>query len=324
MAENRSAASQQQAKLRTRRARRSGGGSIRRLFLLGVVLIALVAAIKVKFPVQLDAASWMVRKTINAQIYSMTFKFTGLERLRAEDLEVIMPTAKPFWWWLSSGPTVESSLLQNPLVKQASFSRCTWYSVKCFTVKIIERAPSAIISLQERFWLVGEDGGVIGPVSKSGVTGSLLPTISGLERFEATPQILRDRLLLVLQLFSSLKKPSTGVAIHPVKTVAFFGDSDVLVTRATETEAPDYVPEVVFALVPPEHIGEQVERLAEVEAQLGSKLLTVQRIDLAFQSQAVITFKAPTAEPALVKKAGIVAPNVRKEDVIAPQRGRRP
>ncbi len=230
------------------------------------------------FPQELDYASWSIRKSFDLAIYNVEIEFIGLSRLRNEDLEVLLPTEKPFWWWLVSAPTIEKALVGQPLVKSAVVSRCAWYSIKCFLVSVVERQPVALVSLRGGWLLVGDDGGVIGPVSDDGRARSSLPIVIGSDRFETTPQVMREKLLAVLELFIALEPNSPT-------TVAFSSDSEVLLGFDTNH------PEVLLELGTPSRISEQLTRLAEVSAQLGERLSQAQRIDLAFQSQAVVTFR---------------------------------
>ncbi len=258
-----------------------GIGSIRRWMLRTIILVSAAIVSQLYFPKEVDDVSWSIRKTIDRAVYRLDVEFLGLSRLRQEDLEVVLPVEKPFWWWLVSAPTIEKALVAQPLVKSATVSRCAWYSLKCFQIAITERQPVTLVSLQSGWWLVGDDGGVIGPVSTEGRQRSVLPIVLGSDRFETTPQVLREKLLEVLELLNLLKG-------NTPRTVTFSGDSEVLLGFESNH------PEVLLELGVLPRVVEQLTRLAEVSAQLGERLRSVRRIDLAFQSQAVVTFQEPS------------------------------
>lgn len=271
----------------------SGGGLIRRWILRSALFGAACVVAQLYFPNEVDEISWSIRKWIGQTVYHVDVKFTGLSRLRSEDLEVLLPTEKPFWWWIVSAPTVEKDLVGQPLVKSVNIVRCSWYSLKCFEISVTERKPAALVSLQTGWWLVGDDGGAIGPVSDEGRANSELPAVLGGERFETTPQVLRERVMTVLDLLAAL---GSGAP----KSIRFSSDSEVLLDYGAN------LPEVLLELGMPAWISEQLTRLAEVRAQLGERFNEVKRIDLAFQSQAVVTFREPVdSDPGTSKTAHI-------------------
>lgn len=260
---------------------RRGTGAIRRFLIRwgirGTLLAAIWGVAHYKFSTEVDQASWAVRSAIHSAIYDVQINFEGLNHLRPEDLEVLVPVEKPVWWWLVAGPTVQRAVLENSLVKDAVVSRCSPFAIKCFNVTVVERVPSALVSVRGEWSLVGDDGGIIGPISHEGRARSQLPVISGLERFESVPQLLSSKLLTILELIE-------GLTTRGVTTVAIISDNEVLVTLDVGK------PELLFELGARERLREQLVRLGEVELQLGERYNQARRIDLSFTSQAVVSF----------------------------------
>ena len=240
---------------------------------------------KWQFPTEVDNASWAVRSFIHRNVYKIQTSFVGLERLKGEDLEVLLPTDKPFWWWLISAPSIERGLVANPIVKSAAIERCEWYALRCFKINIVERYATALFSLPGGWWLLGDDGVMIGQITADGKARSELPTIEGGARFSATPGVMRERILSVLALLSVFND-------RDIKSITFSSDTEIILSFTDRSY------EVLFELGTPDRVKEQIARLAEVKSQLGERIKDVSRIDLAFNSQAVVRFKEPALLPA--------------------------
>ena len=259
-------------------------------FLFTLLITACVGAL-----LYLDDPSWVtvVGRYVSAVdeglLAGKDVRIEGLSTLSRTEIERVLPVEKSVPWWMANRRAVEARITENPRVQSAKVESCPggWLAEwGCFVVSVTERKARYVGSVDDKVWLISDDGAFMRPI-EAGEQGSLgiegLVRLSGLASQSNSPDVLRHQLAVVRDSAARLE----GSVGRGIVRIGFEGRSDLPVWF----QGFDFP--VVFGVAPESGVPleEQAERLRALLAQLGARVSEVSRIDLAFSKVGSVTLK---------------------------------
>ena len=215
------------------------------------------------------------------RIKEVRFKVSG--GLNEEYPRSLLTKNRNFFYWLLFSPRIEGAYSKDQLFESVNIERCEFLNLFCYNVEVVGREPSLIQFIGKRSWLVDSHGIVIRPITMAQAEAMNfdLPRVILLpDGVSLSPQILSARRNFALRLLSRLKK--VGLQAEEL----FFDQKGELLLRLR-----NYDFEVILEFKPGKYkrLQRQLERLKFIIQDLGDAHGAVQKIDLAFERQAVIT-----------------------------------
>ena len=98
---------------------------------------------------------------------SLDLRFEGVENLRRDELEALIPAGQSYYWWWSNQNLIIATLKQHPLIEDVAFESCEGEELlRCFVLRIKERIPALWVkadweSATETRFLIADDGAVL-------------------------------------------------------------------------------------------------------------------------------------------------------------------
>lgn len=264
-----------------------------RLLIFALLVVMLCGAVWLVFPREfrsLASNSW----SYLASVWShKELRLYGMEVLREENLDLQDARGRSVAWWHMNLNSLRARLRQNSLVQDALLRRCPdrWWN--CFEIEISERRPALLAFVGDRLWMVGDDGGFIGPVSSKLLEAedrqaklALLGNpalVRGLLTEGASPDLLKSRLYYVQKALRIIEEEAK-LRVGEV-TLRLNGELEIQPAGAGFT--------VVFGTADQnlDEVRQEAARLAEVLARIRESLAAVESIDLAFNKRAVVKFR---------------------------------
>ncbi|MCB0309891.1 MAG: hypothetical protein KDD42_01570 [Bdellovibrionales bacterium] len=231
-----------------------------------------------------------VSRRLSGVLNQRELRFAGLNFLHEKDLNLQRYSAKSNFWWLFNKEQLATDLRQHPLISEVQVSTCGSFGWGCFLISVTERKPAMFVMIGEELWMVGDDNGLIMPVTRgdsNGLMGRLMvkyridgPIVEGILPSSGAPDVLAPRLKYVRGLIDTIET-STGLKIDRVhldsngETAVFF--------RGLELEA-------TFGLAKqdPNALATQARRLKAILDEFRGRHQLLKSVDLAFGTQAVV------------------------------------
>jgi hypothetical protein len=265
------------------------------------VLFTLLISSSVLALMYLDDPSWVttaekfLSQSNESILLNKEVRIEGLSTLSRTEIERVLPVEKSIPWWIANRPVVEARVAENPKVKGAVVESCPggWFSEwGCFVITIQERVPKYVGSIDDKLWLMSDDGAFMSPIEKPSASNRSLEGIirlDGLASQSNSPDLLRHQLALVQ---SSAERLERAVG-RDIGRIGFEGHND-LVVWFRGLEFP-----VVFGVAGESAVPleEQAARFQALLGQIGQRVSEVARIDLAFSKVGSISLKPPPVNP---------------------------
>lgn len=102
---------------------------------------------------------------------SLELRVEGIEKLRRDEFEALVPEGKNYYWWWSNQSLLIANLKQHPLIEDVKFESCeVGEPLRCFALKIKERVPTLWVKADwenntETRFLIADDGAVLSILS---------------------------------------------------------------------------------------------------------------------------------------------------------------
>lgn len=280
-------------------ARTARMGRVRWMLRISYRLIASVVivgggvyALKTYAPQQWRWCMTTISATANTLMFSRDLVLEGAHLVNVRDIEVRVPTTRSNVWWRGNLTALASVINEHPLVKRASVTPCSWYSLTCFRVAIQERTPMYLLvpgatGAADRAWLVGEDGGFIAPALEGAENSPLaeltrsLIKVEGVLLNELSPDMVRARFVRASEVVRALKVgggfSTRALAVSPQGEFTVWTDA---------LEAP------VLLGADVDLLSERVARLVRLLQEIPpSHRGRIERIDLSLDRMGVVAVK---------------------------------
>lgn len=234
-------------------------------------------------------------------LYDKKVQFTGLSLVAEEELNRLLPMQNSVPWWLLSRESVETILLRHSLVKKAELRTCDRFAVTnwgCFVLDIEERRPAYAALIEDEVWILGQDGGLLFPVSREKFEKESLNEI--LSRHLAR-RVVGDQALKMLQIAGSspdLIHARLEYTRRAVEIIERHSGLEVALARCAHdgeirARFEGYPFEVLFdyKVDAPKTLTTESERLASLIKEFGARVQTIELIDLAYNKLAIVRFQ---------------------------------
>lgn len=230
--------------------------------------------------------------------YEKQVSISGLRVLSENDVRKLLPLDRSIAWWLANEAVIESNLQQNPLIREVKVSPRGWGS---FDLLVTERQAGFFALVGTEGWLIGKDGGTMLPLSKAEVeqlsgmsqAGEVpglrrLPVVTGLLTENVSPDVMQARFEHMRHCLDVLEE---GVGRPLLRVHLRAGPELEVQFRDLEAAVVFEVPLAKADEWDPSMLRDRAARLRELLKQLGDLAAQVQRIDMAFDRVAVVTWK---------------------------------
>ena len=224
------------------------------------------------------------------------FRLKGLITLTEDEVRGMLPGDKSTLWWLLNLGQVEQIVRSNPFVSAARVRRCgeSFFSEwGCFSIEVEERVPAFVALVEGLAWLVGADGGFIGPLpNKLNVSEFVreispsvgrLRIIKGIAPNVLSPDLVKARFQYAREAMDILETESgIGIEWGELKEngelLVKFNQFELLATFA-------------FNRAEWEVLRDEATRFKLLVKELGTRISLVKEVDLAFDTLAVMRFQ---------------------------------
>jgi hypothetical protein len=247
------------------------------------------------------------KRYIRQELYERRILVEGLQSLDQQKVEESLAaytTNIPFWFQQSS---IVESLKQHPLVADAAVTTCDGgFLSRCFRISITERIPQFIHMKGDQAVLLAHDGVSIAVIPAAELAASLEmmlapdaprpKIIAGMITDDASPDQVRARFEYIKERFALLEK-ITGFQFSRLELLP---DGELLAKPSRAT----FVVQFDTSWGDPKAFEDEVMRLKLILPEIREKLHEVQKIDLAYNKLAVVSFSTPqiTPTPKALKK----------------------
>ncbi len=266
---------------------------------LALVLVLAVVAYVPAVPAYFYATS----SKLHTALYQREIRVSGASIISEKSLKLDSFASNSSIWWRLNHSEIERQILADPIVATASVRPCTTFALGCFTVNITERTPNMIASINNRYWVVGDDGGLLAslPLEKElfarldqlALAGKVIdlkeaPRVTGLMPEGASEEVLKARyayLKSAMPVIESLSDKRVG-------SVKFYENGELEV-RFKEMDIP-----VVFGYAAGDLdiVKKGAKRLRRILSELGTNTGNLEKIDLAMDKVVVVSTKGAAAE----------------------------
>jgi hypothetical protein len=269
---------------------------IRHHSLLVLVLVALLAVPAVAFDI---AGAGTALRAGAVRVHDLAYRkmlfFDGLQRLSEKEVSALLPEDRSTLWWLWHRRRIEEQAARHPLIEHLRVANCGAFAWGCFLIKLSERTPRMLASLNDELWLVGADGGFMKPLRAAGQTGGEgaaaveLPLIKGMLSPEMSAEEARLRYQYVNKALA-IVEAETGFKVSELR----LQDSGEMVVnfRGGPAEVTFDVPDGDYG-----ELREEARHLLAVLAELKGQSENVVAIDLAYKELAVVRTRETAAAP---------------------------
>lgn len=234
------------------------------------------------------------REVIHNFFYAKKVSISGLSADKEGEVRSLLPEDRSLFWWHLNRSTLGAKLSQLPRVESASIVPCAdEWSVRCFEVRIQERAPSIVALVADHGWIVGKDGGFIEPLPQvrsaadveAFIETSEKPLIGvvGLGDGEGGPELLRGRLRYVNGLIRAVEA-EVGRAVRFI-TLETSGEAGV------SFKGQNYPVRFGFSGPDLSKVSEEARRFKLLLSRLDKRDEVIKEVDVAFDKAAVVKLK---------------------------------
>lgn len=269
----------------------SGWHEVKLRILISLGIVGIFAAISwFAWPQTCRFALEETASFIRQLMYEKELRLGGLAVLRQENLDLQKFRERSNPWWQLYSNTVRAALMQDPLIKDAQVKRCADRIWNCFEIKVTERQASMLAFVGDKLWMVGEDGGFMGPVPERIVQGpdwslnlqklGSPVLVRGLLTTGVSPELLKSRLAYVLKAVTLINEESqqrvSSLELKPngeMETI-FLGHAFTVVFGVPTQDLMD--------------IKEEARRFSEILEKFKQNPSVIEKIDLAFNKRAVV------------------------------------
>jgi hypothetical protein len=213
-------------------------------------------------------------------------------------------------------PFIRTAILEDPYVSDVSIDRCAdRWSVRCFEVRVTERALSFLTMVNGTPWIVGDEGGFIAPLpgirGREGLDrflegkGERLVFLDGVSRDGFPAEVTRGRLLYL----TNAKNVIESEVKLKLRSMTLTDDGELeCAFRETPMRAVfGYAGGGDLSL-----LGEEARRLGVLLTTFGERSRLLERVDVAFNKMAVVTLVKPKAESRRASLRSSAKPEVRR------------
>ena len=240
------------------------------------------------------------KRYIRQELYERRVLVEGLQSLEQQTVEESLTgfTTNVSYWFQQS--SIIASLKQHPLVADAALSTCDGgFLSRCFRISITERIPQFIHMKGDQALLLADDGVSIAAIPAVDLAASLEKMlapdaprpkiIAGMMTDDASPDQVRARFEYMKERFVILEK-ITGFQFSRLELLP---DGELL----AKPSRASFVVQFDTSWGDPKAFEDEVMRLKLILPEIREKLHEVQKIDLAYNKLAVVSFSTPQVTP---------------------------
>lgn len=227
-------------------------------------------------------------KLAKSTLYARQVNISGQKFLAKENLLKALDHSFNNITWRLQPDQVLTQLEELSLIRSADLTPCSWYSLKCFNLQIVERVPAMVARLDTQIWLLSADGGFLLELPKS-LNGEKLkrlrkktkvPVVVGLDRGHPASAIVQSRAQYINRSLQQIRK-ATELDVSAVELL----DQGELVVRIV-----GYPFKVRFSSsFDNQHVLDtELERLKQLITAIANYKGAIEQIDLAYNRMAVV------------------------------------
>ena len=223
--------------------------------------------------------------------FTKEISISGVDLVSEETVRNSLPLDESVFWWLINSDEVVADLRKDKYISHVEVEPCSDWIVDnwgCFDIRVDERDPKYLVKFNDSYWLLGEEGAFIEPVSystqddRSSLTskyGELVP-VSGLSGESTSPEIVTARFEYVRKALAIIEN---GLQIG-IKDAELTPQGELIVTlRSPEVRARfDYLKDNWPQL------KEEISRLRVLLQEVKGTESDIDLIDLAYERLAVV------------------------------------
>ena len=253
-------------------------------------LIALFGALLCFYPTRADLAGQL--QTLHAaalhRLYDKELRYEGLRLIAQGEIARSLPLERSLLWWHVRSREISRDLEQHALVAEAAVDACdaNWWS--CFTIKVRERKPRALVELKDGLWVVDERGAFVEPVSRKLMEQEPdrigLPLVKGVDVPLESPELARARTRYVTHAVDVVEAES-GQRVEVVK-MRQNGELELSLKGLRLTALFDADDEQL------NRVSDEARRLRALIAQFKGRERMLEKVDLAYNTLAVVSLYA--------------------------------
>lgn len=261
-------------------------------------LLAVTAVLSGYFiykPEQFEVTKKVVAQSYEDALIRKKISIEGVNVLRSDRIQEVLPNDRSILWWNLNRSTIEALLEKNPYIQNAEVRSCSTvlFDWGCFVVSIEERLPAYLSLYGNNAVLLGEDGATIRTVDAQ----NLEDTLRRLLKPTAQPPKV-----LVGLLTPGASTDVTEARFRYLKSsINTIEDSATLRVERAELlqngELSVRVSGKPFAVTfddtsrDGERLKDEVKRLEKLLVELRGREDQVEKVDLAFNKMAVVSFR---------------------------------
>ncbi len=270
---------------------------------VGIALIPLAIVLIASFTLDpeglfrlFDRSVRAVQKNVSDPLLKKELHFKGLDLITQAELEKLLPLEDSVVWWRANQTELVARLKSHPMVENVTVQSCkdgSALAFGCFEIAIKERAPAFIALVESKPWLVGEDGGFLGPLPESIDVRTLvneleprigrLRVLKGVSTLNSSPDLTRAR-------FEYAKR-----ALDLIEQVTEYGVEwgELRASGELSVKFLRFPFEATFAFKDDswDVLRDECKRLKSLLVEFGPKVSEIKGIDLAYDTLAVVKFR---------------------------------
>lgn len=263
------------------------------VLIAGAVLLAIDPS---KLMNWLDTGMQSVEAKIESVVQDKEVRFKGLDVLSEAELKKLLPLELSTIWWNTNTAQIGGALRANPFVADARVAKCEKsesLQFGCFEISITERVPAFIALVDETPWLVGEDGGFLGPLPGKRNVKELVEELSprigrlrvlrGVSSFKNSPDTVKARFEYAKKAMEVIEA-QTGYGIE-------WGELKENGEFRVKLSQFDFNATFEFSENGWDMLKDEAMRLKALLVEFGAKHAEIKEIDLAFDTLAVVKLK---------------------------------
>ncbi len=237
---------------------------------------------------------------VNHLLLDKNVSYEGLSYVRSEEIEVLLPMEKSIPWWLFNKSQIETGLLRHSLVKKALLETCDTFAIAewgCFKVLIQERHPAYAALIEDEVWILGEDGGLLFPVSREQFDSQPLTKILSKNLARDVSSDVNLKILQVAGSSPDLIHARLSYTRRALEIIEENSGLEAAMARCSHQgeiriRFDNYPFEVLFDYSEdaPKTLALEAQRLAALLKEFGARAQTIELIDLAYNKLAIVRF----------------------------------
>ena len=251
-------------------------------------------------PAPLDRFFVRRSEELETILYQKNVQFKNLSLVRDSELSPLLPQDKSVPWWLFNKQEVETQLLRHSLVRKATVRTCDRLAITnwgCFAIDIEERQPAFAALIEDEVWILGQDGGLLFPVSHREFEQESLKKILSKHLARDMSADVRLKILQVAGKSPDLIHARLSYTRKALEIIEQESKLEVAMARCSKhgeirANFEGYPFEVIFdyAENSPDTLATEATRLAALVAEFGQRAQAIKLIDLAYNKLAVVRF----------------------------------